>query len=1041
MRRIIDFFLDHARMVLFLFLFLLLAGSISYVSISKESFPDVKIPVMTVNIPCRGISPEDAERLLIRPVEQKIRSIEGVKEMTSTAYEGGAMVVVEFLAGYDIDEAKENVKNEVDTAKPDLPSDANDPVVTEINLSLLPVLVIKLSGAVPQRFLYRAARELKDHIESHVSGVLKAGIVGDRDEVIDIEIDAAKIINYGVPVQLLPFLFQQNNSLISAGTITTDVGCFPIKVPGLFQNAADIMEVPIFSTKDAVICVKDIATVSRTYKDPESFARDHGETAVTIEITKRTGENIIRTIKEVRAATAEVQKKWPSTLKVAFAQDQSKMILDFLSELQNDILLTIILVMIVIVLSLGWRSAMVISLSVPGSFLAGILFLYMNGHTLNMIVLFGLIFAVGMLVDGSIIVVEYADRKIDEGLAPKEAYRIAAQRMAWPVITSISTILVVFMPLLFWPNFIGQVMRFLPITLIATLVASIAMALIFVPTIGGILVQRTSHQKQSHKAINYETDNLQKITGFTRQYIKVLEWALDRPWKIIGSAIGTLVAVMSLYIFFGRGVEFFPAIEPTTAVIRVQARGNLSVFERDRIVKSVEAPLLDMKELQSIYSKAGSMRAANSKSGSLGASSTEDEIGAITIEFVDWKERRSADDIIADIERRLHVPGVRIVIEKEKKGPPNKPVRIDLTGTSHTKIRKEARRVRAFLESLPELDTVQDNQPIAGIEWRLCVNRAEASRYQANISAIGTAVQLITRGVKVGAFRPDDSPDEIDIMLRFPPEERMVDELDRLQLRTLYGLMPMSNFVERKVGTSLTTLRRCDGLPFVRIEGTLKPGALANNIIKKVRAYLATDPLVPDVTCVFKGETRDQAEAAQFLMQAFGIALGLIMIIMLVEFNSFFSTGVVMSAVVMSTIGVFLGLFLRGMPFGVVMGGIGIIGLAGVIVSNNIIFIDTYDHFCDRIKNVRERIIRTGAQRLRPVFLTKITVILGLLPMMFGFSIDFLDLSMSFGAPSTQWWKQLATCIVSGVIFASVLTLILTPCFLMARENYRASRR
>ncbi|MDR2417250.1 MAG: efflux RND transporter permease subunit [Holosporales bacterium] len=1040
MRTIIDFCLDHARMVLFLFLFLLLAGTISYVSISKESFPDVKMPVMTVTIPCRGISPEDAERLLVRPVEQKIRSIEGVKEMSSMAYEGGAMIVVEFLAGYDVDKAKENVKNEVDSAKPDLPSDANEPVVNEINLSLLPVLVVKLSGAVPQRFLYKAARELKDYVEAHVSGVLKAGIVGDRDEAIDIEIDAAKIINYGVPVQLLPYLFGQNNSLISAGTITTDVGRFPIKVPGLFQSAADIMRIPLFGTKDAVICVQDVATVSRTYKDPESFARDRGENAVAIEITKRTGENIIRTIKEVRTAVAEVQQKWPSTLKVSFAQDQSKRILDFLTELQNDILLTIILVMIVIVLSLGWRSATVVSLSVPGSFLSGILFLYMNGYTINMIVLFGLIFAVGMLVDGSIIVVEYADRKIDEGIAPKEAYRIAARRMAWPVITSISTILVVFMPLLFWPGFMGQVMRFLPITLIATLVASIVMALVFVPTIGGLLMHKTSQQKQAHETINYEKDDLHKITGFTRQYIKVLEWALDRPWKIIGGAIGSLVVVMSIYVFFGRGVEFFPTVEPNTAVIRIQARGNLSVFERDRLVKAVEASLLDMKELESIYSKAGSMRAANAKSGLLDAGSTEDEIGVITIEFVDWKERRPANDIIADISQRLNVPGVRIVVEKEKKGPPNKPVRIDLTGSSHEKIRKEAQRVRTFLETLPDLDTVQDNQPVSGIEWRLCVDRAEAARFQANIGSVGTAVQLVTRGVKVGAFRPDDSPDEIDIMLRFPPRERMVDELDRLQIQTLFGLMPISSFVERKVGVSLTTLRRCDGLPFVRIEATLKPGALANNVFKKVRAHLTAEPLASDVAYEFKGEARDQTETAQFLIKAFGVALGLIMIIMLMEFNSFFSTGVVMSAVLMSTVGVFLGLFLRGMPFGVVMGGIGIIGLAGVIVSNNIIFIDTYDHFRDRIKNARERIIRTGAQRLRPVFLTKITVILGLLPMMFGLGIDFLEPSLSLGSPSTQWWQQLATCIVSGVIFASVLTLILTPCLLMVRENYRAQR-
>ncbi|MDR0406589.1 MAG: efflux RND transporter permease subunit [Holosporales bacterium] len=1041
MHAIIDFCLDHARMVIFLFFFLLLAGIVSYTSISKESFPDVKIPVMKVSIPCSGISPEDAERLLVKPVEQKLRSIEGVKEITSMAYEGGGMIVVEFLAGYNVDEAKENVKNEVDNAKPDLPSDANDPDVSEINLSLLPVLIVKLSGSIPQRFLYQAARELKDYIEAHVTGVLKAGIIGNREEVIDLEIDAAKIANHNISVQLLQFLAAQNNRLISAGTITTDIGRFPIKVPGLFEDISDIMDVPIWGTQDSVIRIGDIAVVSRAYKDPESFARDRGENAVAIEITKRTGENVIETIKGVRAAVAEVQKKWPDTLKISFAQDQSKKIIDLLTELQNDILLTIFLVMIIIVLSLGWRSALVVSLSVPGSFLAGILFLYLSGYTINMIVLFALIFAVGMLVDGSIIVVEYADRKIDEGIAPKEAYRTAAQRMAWPVITSISTILVVFLPLLFWPGFMGQVMRFLPITLIATLTASIIMALIFVPTLGGLFMHKASRQKEAHETINYEKDDLKKITGVTQYYIRILEWALDRPWKIIGSALGTLVSVISLYCLCGRGVEFFPSVEPETAVVRVQARGNLSVFEKDRLVKEVEAPLLEMKELRSVYSKSGSMRAANAKSGSMDTGATEDEIGSITVEFADWQERRTAEKIIGDIEQRLHVPGVRVVVEKEKKGPPTKPVRIDVTGKSHPQIQKEAIRIRKFLEAFPEVETIQDNQPVSGIEWRLCVNRAEAARFQANITSVGTVVQLVTRGVKIGSFRPDDSPDEMDIMLRFPKNERNIDELDRLQIQTLDGLMPVGNFVERKVGVSLTTLRRCDGLPCIRIEASLTPGALANDVFKAVHTYLEKEPLQKDVSCEFKGEARDQAETAGFLGKAFSIALGLIMVIMLIEFNSFFSTGIVMSAVIMSTVGVFLGLFLRGMPFGVVMGGIGIIGLAGVIVSNNIIFIDTYDHFRDRIKNARERIIRTGAQRLRPVFLTKITVILGLLPMMYGLGIDFLEPSISFGAPSTQWWQQLATCIVSGVIFASVLTLILTPCLLMVRENYRAQRR
>lgn len=1026
--------LSRTRTVLSILVLFSIWGIIAYFQIPKESTPDVKIPIIYVSLSHAGISPQDAQRLLLRPLEQELHNIEGVKEMRSTAYEGGGNIVLEFAAGFNADRARYDVRDRVDIAKSDLPADTEEPIITEINLSLFPVLIVKLSGEIPHRTLYRMARDLRDEIEGKLPSVRKAEIVGDQEEVVEILIDPTRVEGYGLSFDQVILNFTQNNQLIPAGNMEMGTGRFAIKVPGVLENLPDIQKLPLATYQDAVIQLQDVAEVRRTFKDRQNIVRDGGKPAVSLEISKRTGENLIQTIEDVKAIVEGEQKKWPDHITVSYANDQSHHIRDMLNELQNSIILAIILVMGIVVMSLGWRSSLLVGVAVPGSFLMGIMIISLMGLTVNIVVLFSLIFSVGMLVDGAIIVVEYADLKIAEGMSPRAAYLHAAQRMAWPVITSIVTIIAVFMPLLFWPGVPGQFMKFMPITLIAVLSASILMALVFIPAIGQLL------KPTSGDISHHPSSSLENPGGLMARYVKVLKVALDHPKRIIGGAIVILILVKMGHSFWGRGVEFFPNVEPEAVAIQIHGRGNLSIADKDDLVRLVEAKILPMKELKSVYTRTGSVI----ESGS-GASS-EDIIGTLTLEFIDWRKRRPVDDILNDIEQTTkEIPGIQVTIQKEQDGPPGQmPIDIEISAPEEKLLKPALLTLRNYMEQMPAVTGISDNLPIPGIEWQLTIDRGQAAKFGANVQQVGNAIKLITNGVIVATFRPEDARDEMDIVVRYFPQFRVLDELDALKIKTSAGLMPISNFVTRKPGHKVTKIDRVDGRQILALKADVAPGALAADQINALQAALPKLGLDSRVSIKFKGEEKDRQESMIFLVQAFFVAIFMIAIILVTQFNSFFSMGLVLSAVVLSSVGIFIGLIVHGMAFGIVMGGIGVIALAGIIVSNNILLIDTYDLLIAQIKNptltqYRDTIIRTCIQRVRPVILTKLATILGLLPMMFGVNIDFINLEMTVGAPSTQWWRLLSVCIVYGVLFASSLTLLVTPAALMWRAMRRCS--
>jgi multidrug efflux pump len=729
---------------------------------------------------------------------------------------------------------------------------------------------------------------------------------------------------------------------------------------------------------------------------------------------------------------------WPSTVHVTYSQDQSQDIRMMLLDLQNNVVSAVVLVMIVTVASLGLRAAGLVGVAIPGSFLTGILVLYALGLTINIVVLFSLILAVGMLVDGATIIVEYADRKMAEGVHRRQAYALAAKRMAWPVISSTATTLAAFLPLLFWPGIVGEFMKYLPITLLTTLAASLVMALIFVPALGAFVGKHGgSGDPRRLKALAADEEgDLRDIGGMSGAYVRLLAAALRHPAKVVGAAALVLVGCWYAYATHGRGVEFFPDVEPESVIVLVHARGNLSVEEEDALVAEVEAEVLQLsEEFASVYTRTGSSRG--------GSDVAEDVIGQITIELADWDRRRPADDILADIRARTaDIAGIAVETREPEAGPPvGKPIQIELTSRFPELLEGAAATVRAHLEGMDGLVDIEDSRPIPGIEWELAVDRAQAAKFGVDVTAVGDTIKLVTRGLKIGAYRPDDSDDEIDIMVRYPEGERRLSQLDGVRVVTDAGAIPISNFVTMVAQQKVGTLHRTGGQRVVTVQADVAPGVLPDDKVREIRAWLAeAAPLDGRIGVGFAGEDEEQKEAEAFLGKAFGVALFLIAIILLTQFNSFYSASLILSAVVMSTVGVLIGLLVTGQPFGIIMTGIGVIALAGIVVSNNIVLIDTFDRLKHTCASPLEAILRTGAQRLRPVLLTTVTTILGVVPMAMSTNIDFVKREVTVGAPSTQWWTSLSTAIAFGLTFATILTLIVTPSALMVRANLAAWR-
>ena len=1017
--------ITNTRVMLTLLVILMIFGAFSYAKIAKEDSPDVPIPVMYVSMNLPGISPEDAVNLLIKPMEEELRSLKGLDEMEATAYEGGGNVVVKFTAGFSPQNALNDVRAKVDMAKSKLPAEADEPVVTEVNISLFPILTVVLNGELPERAIRRLAEDLQDKLEG-IPGVLEAQVNGVRDEMLLVEVKRDKLESYGIPLATLLGVVTGNNRLIPSGSLDVGSAKYAIKIPSLFKTPDDVLALPLLSDGDRVVRVRDVADVRAAFKDPTTIARVDGRPAVTIQVKKRIGANILQVVDAAKATVAEQAKQWPAHMGYRFLGDKSQDIRIQLNDLQNSVVISLVLVLITVLLAMDWRGALLVGMTVPGSFFAAILLLFMLGYTTNIVVLFALILSVGILVDGAIVVAEYAQQLRRQGKAMLDAYIGAAEAMAWPVGAGTLIILIVFLPLLWWPDVVGEFMKYMPITLGFTLLASWLMAMVFLPALGRILPEPAADY---HHGLG---DRMFDWLG--ERYRHMVAVVLRRPATWVLATAIFLVLVMAVYARLGKGVEFFPNIEPDRANLEVKATGDLSIASQDMIVREVERRLgkLDGVATQSVLVGKGERDQA------------ENVIGTIGLEYDRWTPERPTNAAILEqaLTRIGTLPGVTVATAAERAGPQQgKPVQITLLGQDFATLRAAGEALTARMRATPGLTNVDNNLPQPGIEWSVFVDRAEAGRAGTDLGNVGQMISLATQGAIIGKWRPGDRKEELDIVARFAESERTLSTLDELRVAGSRGNVAIRDLTTTQATPKVTQIQRLDQKTQVTVGADVAPGFLADDMVKAVQAELARTSLPAGLEVRFRGDTKAQDSSATFLQMAFLVGLAMIAMILLIEFNSFAQVLILLSAVVLSTIGVLLGHLIMGKPFGIVMSGLGIIALAGLVVLHNLVLIDTYNHLRAKGMVWYDALLETSQQRLRPVLLTSVTTIIGLLPLAFKLNFDIVNREITYNAPSTQWWDQLASSIVYGLTFATILTLIVTPCMIALVEEFHDWRQ
>lgn len=1177
MTGIVDWAAARARMVIAFVVLSILAGSLAYISLPKEGEPDIEIPALFVSVPFPGISAEDSEKLLVKVMETELSDLDGLKTMSGTAAENYAGVALEFEFGWDKTKIMADTRDAMNAAEAKFPEGAEKYTINEINFSEFPIIIVNLSGDVPERTMARLAKDLQDDLEG-LEPVLEAGIAGNRDEMVEVVIDPLRLEAYNVTANELINVVRNNNLLIAAGEVETASGAFSVKIPSSFDEARDIYDLPVKINGDRVVTLGDLARISLTFEDRLGTARFNGEKTVALQVVKCKGFNIIETASLVRETVDKARTGWPDELRAAVtvgtSNDQSRTVESMVKQLEGSVLTAIALVMIVTLAALGIRPALLVGFAIPTSFLLCFALLAIMDVSISNIVMFGLILAVGMLVDGAIVVVEYADKRIAEGVGPMHAYVEAAKRMFWPVVSSTATTLCAFLPMLFWPGIPGQFMGMLPVTLIFVLSASLLVALVYLPVMGGVTgrLERWFNTRTEQIAGGFWLWHLllfpvavaalmlagslapvvlaQVSEQFTQMEagrilasviptllsvfvlllgVAVLAsagvasvvtlllglmaigkraqhgigWLKNRTMPrregrvkaghrrtpfgrvihaISGNPVMPLVTFGFVFVFVGsvlifymnnnKGTEFFVESEPEQAIIYVRGRGNLSIGQKDALVARAERIAMQHPGVETVFAFAGEGGLTNNTGG---AEAPLDTIGQVQLETIPWEDRPQGretwftipfldyevtravsaeaydgDTIIDELTAQLEqLPGTKIEILAQARGPASaKPVHLRLKGDNWQDLQDATRLAREKFETTFGLKQIEDTLPLPGIDWQIDVDVEKAGRYGADVATVGAMVQLVTRGILLDTMRVPSSDEEIDIRVRLPKEDRVLSTLDALKVRTQDGLVPLSNFITRKPVAKLAQIDRVDQTRYFDIKAGVADGltttvatgssarsevpVTANERIAHLTEWLNSGVLPDSVDYEWTGDQEDQAESGAFLQQAFAGALGLMFIILLAQFNSVYNAVLVLLAVVLSTTGVLIGMLVMGQPFSIIMTGTGIVALAGIVVNNNIVLIDTYQEFSRYMPRI-EAITRTAEARIRPVLLTTITTMAGLAPMMFGLSLDFVNGGYSFNSPTALWWKQLATAVVFGLGIATMLTLVFTPSMLALR--------
>ena len=1041
MINIIDYIMQARRTIVFLMAIIISIGSLTYINIAKDAEPDIDIPFIYITVPHQGISPEDSERLIVRPLENQLKTIEGIEEMNGSASNGFGSVLLEFDINFDKDKALGDVREKVDMVKSKLPQDAEEPIVLEFNMAELPTIVVSLSGDVPDRTLFYHAKRLQTKLES-IPGVLEAVVTGDREDLMEILVSPSKLENYNISLMDLIKSITGNNRLVAAGSIDKGQGKFSIKVPAVYESAQDVYNLVIFSSGDGAVTLGDVAEIRKTYKDTESFARVNGRPAVALQVKKRIGENVLEINEKVRLEAEEYVENLSENIEINFTSDNSDYILEMLKSLQAAVTNAIISVMILVIGALGIRSALMVGISIPTSFLMAISLLALSGGYINMMVMFGLLVSVGLLVDGSIVMVEYADRKMAEGSNRLDAYTQSYKRMIWPIISSTATTLAAFLPLILWPGVSGQFMKWMPFMVSLVLVSSLFSALIFIPVMGSIFGKT---EKKDIAKLNNKFD-LRNLSGFTKIYIDILQKLIKTPIVTVISSIGIVIILFNLYANFNAGARFSVEGDTNQMTVHIIARGNLSPSQKLGIALDVEDIVRTVNGIKTTSTLIGGESAEQMIMSD--SESRSDEIAMMMIELKPVHERRHADILRQEIlEKTSILPGVIVETYKvERKPESGKDIQIELTSSNNFQLTKVTESISNKLKSMNGIMEVDDTRSLPGIEWIINVDRELAGKYGVDVSIIGSIIQLVTNGILVDKYRPDDSEDEVDIRVRFPRDYRQLEQFDQLRIPTPDGAIPLSNFVKREPQQKVTSIERSNGARILKIRANTMIDPISGKKILpfdknvEIGNWINEQNFSKDVEIKFAGTNEDGEESAAFLGKAMIGALFLMFIILLTQFNSFYQAAITLSTVVLSTVGALTGLLITGQVFSVIMSGLGIVSLAGIIVNNSIVLIDTFNRLKNDAKSLNEAILHSAAQRLRPIVLTTTTTMIGLTPVALQTTIDWFGRSIEFGGLMSAWWVPFSTAVIWGLGFSSLLTLFLIPALLALPEYLKEKK-
>jgi len=1064
--------------VMVLAVIILVFGVYCYNVLPRESDPDITIPNVFVTTDYRGVSPTDMETAVTIEIEKKLKGLDGVKKIQSVSSEGLSSINIEFVTGTDIDKALQDVKDKVDEAKGELPTDLeNDPSVFEVNFSELPIVVFSMSGSCGLAKLKEIADDLKDDIEA-IPGVLEAEVTGGLEREIRVEVFPEKLAYYGMSIPTFQQILYSENQNTSGGAIRMGDGRFQLRVPGEFRTPSEIYNLIMGTHNGQPVYLKDLARVVDGFKEETSRSRLDGRSAVNIAVKKRSGENIIKITNQMDRLIAKQQPAWPSGTEIVKVMDKAKDIKHMVADLENNILSGLILVVVVLFFALGLRNAFLVSLAIPFSMLLSFIVLHIMGITLNMVVLFSLTLALGMLVDNAIVIIENIYRYMEQGVSRVEAAKRATSEVAYPVIGSTLTTLAAFSPMLFWPGIMGEFMSYLPLTLIVTLSSSLFVAMVINPALASFFMKtkKDSHPEDGLSAEEIEAagEKPVRIKGrVLTSYSAVLAFALRRPFIVVGFAVAVLILFFQAWLLavgIEKPVEFFPDIQPKSMYVNVDVPEGADIDYIDRIMQRIEMAAAGISEKDLFGPTAGNSRqyeqallpkthekadgeifsgpsdlgnieniyvkAVTSSKSSIFDANAPNHVG---IRFLDLEERKTSSSETVDVirERVKNIPGGRITVAMQEEGPPTgAPINIEIAGDDLQVLGNTAKKIRDIISRIPHVKDIRDDFVEGTPSVRVVVDRQKAALFGLTTDMIGFALKTAYNGLDVSSFREGD--EDYDITVQLPEADRRVtDVLRELMIPTPNGeMVPLSTLATVEYSGSIGDIVRINNQRVVTVKANVDETKIPGPVARaQAEALLKQYHLPPGYTIGFTGENEFQKESEDFLSKAFVIACFLIFLILVSQFNSVSQPFIIMTSVILSLGGAFLGLALFKQPFGIIMTGVGVISLAGVVVNNAIVLIDYINRLRERGLALEEAVIRAGATRLRPVLLTAVTTILGLVPMVTGVSFDFRNLAISWVSESSQWWRSMAVVVIFGLMVATFLTLLVVPTLYTLFDN------